>query len=128
MPDSILDGLSDAEVARIKAAGRDVTVPQGWSPISEATPADKAYIVVDGEVSVRRGGEEIARLGPGEVMGEAAIINRSLRTASLVALTPLRLIHFTSEALQQLADEMPAFGDRLRAATAARLGTPVDGS
>ena len=128
MPDSIFDGFSGAEVARIKAAGRDVTVPEGWSPISERTPADKAYIIVDGEVSVRRGGEEIARLGPGEVMGEAAILNKSLRTASLVALTPLRLIHFTSEALQQLADEMPAFGDRLRAATDARLGTSADGS
>ncbi|WP_426243181.1 Crp/Fnr family transcriptional regulator [Nocardioides sp. LHG3406-4] len=123
MADSFFDGFTDREVARIKAAGRAVTVPAGWSPISERTGADKAYILLSGEASVRRGGREIAVLGPGEIMGEAAIINHSLRTASIVALTPLQLIHFTSETVQELAEEIPAFGARLREAADARLGT-----
>lgn len=122
MADSIFDGIAEADVARITAAGRPVTVPAGWSPISERTGADKAYIVLEGEASVRRGGREIAVLGPGEVMGEAAIINRTLRTASVVALTPLRLLHFTSESLRELAEEVPAFGARLREAADARVG------
>ena len=37
--------------------------PQGWSPIGERTPADKAYILTAGEVSVRRNGAEIATAG-----------------------------------------------------------------
>jgi CRP/FNR family cyclic AMP-dependent transcriptional regulator len=128
MADSIFDGISAEDVARIKAAGRPVKVPAGWSPISEKTGADKAYVLLEGEASVRRGGREIAVLGPGEVVGEAAIINRTLRTASVVALTPLSLIHFTSETLRELAEEVPAFGANLRAATDARLGTAGDGS
>lgn len=124
MTSSILDGLSPAEVARIRSAGTALTLPQGWSPISERTPADKAYIIEDGEVSVRRGGQEVAVLGPGQIIGEAAVLNRSLRTASVVALTPLRVVHLTGEALERLVDEVPAFGAAVRSATAERQARP----
>lgn len=97
-------------------------VPSGWSPIWEKTTADKAYILLEGTASVRRGGEEIAQLGPGDIMGEAAIVNHSLRTASIVALTPLELIHFTDEAVRRLCDEIPAFAEVLRTSAADRLG------
>jgi CRP/FNR family cyclic AMP-dependent transcriptional regulator len=119
---SFFDAFTPQEVARISAAGTAVKVPEGWSPIWERTPADKAYVLLEGTVSVRRGGEEIARLGPGEIMGEAAIVNHSLRTASIVALTPLELIHFTDDTVRRLCDEIPGFQDALKAAADARLG------
>jgi CRP/FNR family cyclic AMP-dependent transcriptional regulator len=119
---SFFDTFTPQEVARISAAGTAVKVPQGWSPIWEKTPADKAYIVLEGTVSVRRKGEEIAQLGAGEIIGEAAIVNHSLRTASIVALTPLELIHFTDDAVRRLCEEIPAFADVLKSAADARLG------
>lgn len=122
MTDSILDALDPADARRVLGAGRALTVPQGWSPIAESTPADKAYLITEGEVSVRRGGREIATLGPGSVVGEAAIVNRTLRSATVVALTPLRVVHFTSDALADLVEQVPAFGAALRAAAASRVG------
>lgn len=116
MTESILDGLGPADVERVLAAGRALTLPQGWSPIAERTPADKAYLITEGEVSVRRAGVEVATLGPGAVVGEAAIVNRTLRSATVVALTPLRVVHFTRETIEDLAAEIPAFGAALRAA------------
>lgn len=122
MSASIFDGLSPQERDRVVSAGNAIRLPEGWSPIGEKTPADKAYVITSGEVSVRRAGDEIARLGPGAVVGEAALVNKTLRTATVVALTPLEVIHFTSEAIERLAEEVPAFGDALRAAAAERLG------
>jgi CRP-like cAMP-binding protein len=121
MTESILDALEPADAARVLAAGKTLTVPQGWSPIAAGTPADKAYLITEGEVSVRKGGVEIAQLGPGAVVGESAIVNRTLRTATVVALTPLKVVHFTSERIEALADEVPAFGAALRAAAAGRV-------
>lgn len=121
MTESILDALEPADAERVLAAGRALTLPQGWSPIAESTPADKAYLITDGEVSVRKGGVEIATLGPGAVVGESAIVNHTLRSATVVALTPLRVVHFTSDQLEQLADQVPAFGAALRAAAAGRV-------
>ena len=121
MTDSILDALEPADAQRVLAAGNALTLPQGWSPIAAGTPADKAYLITEGEVSVRKGGVEIATLGPGNVVGESAIVNRTLRSATIVALTPLKVVHFTSERLEQLVEQVPAFGAALSAAAAGRL-------
>jgi CRP/FNR family transcriptional regulator, cyclic AMP receptor protein len=117
----ILDSLDPRDAERVLAAGTVLTLPEGWSPITESTPADKAYLITEGEVSVRRSGTEVARLGAGNVVGESAIVNHTLRSASVVALTPLKVVHFTSEQLERVADEVPAFGEALRAAAAERI-------
>ena len=104
------------------AAGRALTLPQGWSPIAESTPADKAYLITEGEVSVRKGGVEITTLGPGSVVGEGAIVNRTLRSATVVALTPLKVVHFTRDTIEDLVEQVPSFGTALRAPRRAPRG------
>ena len=118
---SILDALEPADARRVLAAGTSLTLPQGWSPIAAGTPADKAYLITEGEVSVRKGGTEVTTLGPGAVVGEGAIVNKTLRSATIVALTPLKVVHFTRERIQELVEDIPAFGDALRAAADERL-------
>jgi CRP-like cAMP-binding protein len=122
MAESFFSMFSPEEIARISASGTRVTLPKGWAPISESTGADKAYIILDGTVSVRSHGKEVAQVGPGEIIGEAAILNHTLRTASIVALTPLELIHFTKEQLERLDVEMPAFHEALERVAADRFG------
>lgn len=117
-----LEALGDADLETVVRAGRHVHLPADWSLISEQTPADKAYLILEGQVSVRKGGAEIARLGPGDVIGEVAIVSHTLRTASVVSLTPLEVIHFTRESLELLLASVPAFGEALRGTTADRLG------
>lgn len=119
---AIFDGFTDREADRIKNIGTHVTLPADWSPIWEKTPADKAYVIVRGEASVRRRGEEIARLGPGDIFGEGAIVNHKLRNASIVTLTKVELIHFTSEQVRELCREVPAFADALDRTAKERLG------
>ncbi len=118
---TFFEHFTPQEVARISGAGRRVKLPQGWSPIWEDTPADKAYIILSGSVSVRRDHEEIAQLGPGDIVGEAAIMGHSLRTATIVALTPLETIHLTDETLRELDQEMPTFHDALVEVAQSRL-------
>lgn len=116
-----LEGLSDEDLRRVIEKGTHVTLPAHWALLWEKTPADKAYLIVDGEVSVRKGKEEIARLGPGDVIGEMAIVEHRLRSASVVSMTPLEVIHFTREALEELLDAVPAFGEAIRNTTQDRL-------
>lgn len=113
MTTSFLDAFDARETKQILKAGKRVAVPAGWSPITESTGADKCYLIESGEVSVRRHGEEINRLGPGDVMGEKAILGHSLRTASLVALTRLEVVHFTEEAVLELCEKLPRFRTEL---------------
>lgn len=106
---TFFEHFSPKEVAKISGLGRRVHLPEGWSPIWKDTPADKAYIILDGTVSVRVDGNEIAQLGAGDIVGEAAIMGHKLRNATIVALTPLDTIHLTDETLLKLDSEMPSF-------------------
>ena len=118
---SFFSAFTPQEIAKISSAGTRVTLPEGWAPISERTGADKAYIILSGTVSVRQHGKEIAQVGEGDIVGEAAILNHSLRSASIVALTPLELIHFTPDQLNRLAVEMPKFAEQLDAVAKERF-------
>lgn len=119
---AIFEGFTDRDIDRIKSTGTHVTLPADWSPIWEKTPADKAYIILSGEAAVRRDGHEIARLGPGDIFGEGAIVTNKLRSASIVTLTEVELIHFTREQVNELREQVPAFADALDRTTKARLG------
>jgi CRP/FNR family transcriptional regulator, cyclic AMP receptor protein len=120
---TFFDSFTPREVARISAHGRRVKLPEGWSPIWEKTPADKAYIILDGAVSVRRDGAEIAVLGPGDIVGEAAIVGHKLRTATIVATSPLQAIHFTDTDIRELIEEMPAFAQKIAEVAQSRMGS-----
>ena len=109
-------GASTDDLAEIARSGVAVTVPQGWSLIWERTPADKAYVVLSGEVDIRRADAHVVRLAAGDVVGETAILQRRLRNATVVAATRLEVLHFTADAVERLYGGVPAFRVALDAA------------
>ena len=116
-----LTSLSDSEIAQVAKAGQLVNLPESWAVIWEKTPADAAYYILEGEVSIRRGGKEIATLGAGDFLGEVAILTHRLRTAAVVTKTRVKALHFTAEHGQALAANIPRIGEALRATSASRL-------
>lgn len=114
--------LGDADVRTIAAAGTYVTVPAHWALMGEGTSADKAYLLISGEVSVRKHGAEVARLGPGDIFGEMAIVQHKLRNATVVSLTPLECLHFTRDAFERLERGIPEFRAALETSISHRSG------
>jgi CRP-like cAMP-binding protein len=109
------------EMHQVVETARYLTVPANWALMVEQQPADKAYLILSGEVSVRRHGEEVARLGAGEVIGEMALVNHKLRSATVVAATPLEVLHFTDETVEALTEKIPHFRDALMGAVQERI-------
>lgn len=118
--------FTDGEIHQVVEAARYLTVPEHWALMVEQQPADKAYLILTGEVSVRRHGEEVARLGAGEVIGEMALLNHKLRSATVVAETPLEVLHFTSETVAALTEKIPHFREALVGAFEERSHRPED--
>lgn len=112
--------LSDDEVRKIASTGTHVTVPQDWSLMGEGTSADKAYLLISGEVSVRRHGKQVAKLGPGDIFGEMGIVQHKLRSATVISLSRLECLHFTRSQIEELEKEIPAFRDALESSTESR--------
>ena len=49
------------------------------------------FLLLDGVLAAEVGGESVAELGPGAVLGERAILEGGRRTAMLRALTPCKV-------------------------------------
>lgn len=123
----VLDDLArvaDFDPALVRAlatVGVKVHVPRGWSIMTEMTPADSAYVLLEGTVEVRKSGETRRTLGPGAVFGEIALVSHRLRTASVVASTDITALRLESAALQALIEIDPAFAEALHETAAVRL-------
>lgn len=119
-------GASEDDLKVVVEAGQVVTVPAGWSLIWDRTPADKAYVILDGEVEVHHDGAHLATLGSGDLIGEVAILRHRLRSATVTAVSPLTVLHLSREALERLYVAVPAVHAALDRSAVAHSG-PVEG-
>lgn len=70
----------------------EVQVQAGGVITREAVPAGRMYVVVDGKAAVTVRGAAVGRIGPGEFIGEMALLEHNPRSATVTAITPMRLL------------------------------------
>lgn len=98
----------------------NVTVPAGAVLTREGAQGAEFFVLLDGEVDVVQGGEVIATRGPGSPLGEMALLEGGLRTATLVAKTPVSTLVSGRREFSNLLDAVPHVSERLHAITAER--------
>jgi hypothetical protein len=64
---------------------------EGTVLTQQGDEADELYVILDGLVSVDVDGRDLGDLGPGAVVGERALLEGGRRTATLRAVTPIRV-------------------------------------
>lgn len=109
-------------ITELATLGTPVGIPEGWSIMMETTPADSTYIVLEGSVEIRKHREVLATLGAGDVVGEIALVSHRLRSASVVAVSRVRALRLSAEAIRTLLEQDSAFADTLKATAQSRLG------
>ncbi|MEW6166609.1 MAG: MMPL family transporter [Pseudomonadota bacterium] len=106
----LLSGLSLRQARMFALMSKLEELPAGARVIRQGDSARDIYVVVDGnlEVWVERNGERkiLSTLSRGAVMGEAGYFGQR-RTASVDALTPVRLLRFDSQDLERLRLRYP---------------------
>lgn len=80
----------------------------------EGDDAAAAWLIVSGACEIRQGGGPIAEIGPGEIVGEAALLTGGQRTATVVALTEVVARMITREAMEAELGERAWLGALVR--------------
>lgn len=70
---------------------------EGAELVTQGTEGDELYLLLDGVLGVEVDGERIAEMGPGTMVGERALLEGGIRTATLRALTPIRYVVIPAE-------------------------------
>lgn len=109
------------ELRHVARRTTDVKVDAGEVLVREHHGGYEFFVIVDGHADVSRRGATVARLGPGEFFGELALLDRSLRNATVTALTPLEVIVLSQWDFEAVLDEAPRMARDLMAGMARRL-------
>ena len=65
---------------------------EGAALVTQGGAGDSLYLLLDGILGVEVDGEQIAEMGPGTIVGEHAALGAGVRSATLRALTPIRVV------------------------------------
>jgi CRP/FNR family cyclic AMP-dependent transcriptional regulator len=100
-------GLDDSELKAVGALTTEVDVAAGHELAREETFGDEFYLILDGNVRIHRAGATLRTLGPGDFLGEIALIDHGRRTASATAETDCRLLVLGHREFHSLLDAQP---------------------
>ena len=128
---SLFAELPREVLARLVSEFDELEVPAGRTVFSQGDPGDALYVVVSGAVEVRGErdgpGERVAVLGPGDCLGEMALVTGDPRSATVVALSPTRLLRLDKERFRALSERHPVFLRELARVLCRRIArTSVD--
>jgi HEAT repeat protein len=115
--------LEPAEVQQVAAITSERTYADGEMIDAEGELGDEMHVVVAGSVRVERGGETIARRGPGDIIGEMSVITRAPRIASLIAEGDVRTLRIANREFEGMLRERPEIAIGVMRVLAERLGT-----
>jgi CRP-like cAMP-binding protein len=112
---------SKSELRAIERKAEEVKVPAGTIVLDEGSVGMAFYLIEEGKAEVLRKGEKVAELGPGQIFGEIALLDRLPRTAAIRAITDLTLFELKQREFDEALNEAPHMTRKLLTALASRL-------
>ena len=103
----LFSSLSRRHIRKVAGIGRIARFHNATAIIRAGDPGDSFYVVIDGEVSVRRRGLPPLTLGTGSFFGEMALLDGGARTATVMAKGPVTCLAITRPRFLKLLRDEP---------------------
>jgi CRP-like cAMP-binding protein len=121
----LFEHASKRELARVAAIATEVQHPQSVALVREGRRDDGFFILLEGEVDVRRKGRRLQTLKRGDFFGEIALLARSPRTATVTTGTPVEALRIEGKDFKNLLKASPTLSVKVLEELADRLSTAV---
>ena len=99
----------------------EMSISAGQHVLAEGTSGAAMYIIRSGSVAVRLNGITVEEIGEGGIFGEMALIERSTRSAEILALTDVTVVMLDEKKFLQLVAKVPHFSMMVMRTLARRI-------
>jgi CRP-like cAMP-binding protein len=101
----LFSSLSDTEARKLATFATETSVAQDQILMKQGDYSTELIAIEEGTAEVIRDGQKIATVGPGDLIGEMGLLSRDLRTASVIATSPMRIIKLTHWEVARMSDD-----------------------
>jgi CRP-like cAMP-binding protein len=122
----LFSDLSEDDLNALATYADEVTVSEGKHLVDEGGYAYDLFAIVEGTAQVIVGGDTVAELGPGDFFGEAGVLEKQQRNATVVARTRMRLVTLTGWDLRRMRKQLGPVMDKLEQAIEQRRQSAGD--
>jgi CRP/FNR family transcriptional regulator, cyclic AMP receptor protein len=117
----IFSACSQRELAQVASLTVLATMSAGSFLTRQGAAGGIAYVLASGSAEVVRNGKRLAKLGPGDVIGELSLIDGQPRSATVKALTEIEVLELDARDLAKLMKKVPSVVRKLLDSLATRL-------
>jgi CRP-like cAMP-binding protein len=103
LSEAIMHGDREPEIRKL---------PEGETLTEQGEEATELYLLLDGVLSVEVDGEALAKVGPGAIVGERALLEQKRRTSTLRAATRCKVAVVSAAEIDEGALAQVASGHR----------------
>jgi CRP/FNR family transcriptional regulator, cyclic AMP receptor protein len=117
----LFSACSKRELGEIAMLADELDLPNARNLTREGTAGWEFIVLIEGEADVVRKGRVVNELGPGDFVGEIALVSGKPRTATVRTRGPARILVVTASGFRTLMHDVPSIQDKVLAALAARI-------
>jgi CRP-like cAMP-binding protein len=101
----LFSDLSPDEAKRLAAFATETSAADGQILMKEGDYSTELIAIEEGTADVIQGGQKIASLKDGDLIGEMGLLAREPRNADVIATSPMRLMKLTHWEIRRMSDD-----------------------
>lgn len=112
---------SNGELRKLAAIADEIDLREGTVLTREGRTGREFFVIVDGTVRVMQGSRKLADLGPGDWLGEIALLTKAPRTATATATSAVVALVIVDRDFRHVVGEIPSIAMKILSTVAERL-------
>jgi CRP-like cAMP-binding protein len=118
---SLFSGCTQAELRAIAQLGTPLHAEAGAVLTQRGKPGSEFFLVTEGTATCTVGKHKVVQFTTGGYFGELALLQGGIRTADVIAVTPMELLIFDAREFRSMLMTTPSIGVKMLARLAERL-------
>ncbi len=112
---------SKKELEEIATIADEIDLPDGKQLTKEGARGSEFFVLLEGSADVRRKKRKVKTLGPGDFLGEIALVTKVPRTATVTTSSPVRALVVSEQNFRRLLERSPDVQIKVLEALAERV-------